>query len=133
MLSATEHKAMNGKVKVTWRMLRTIAHSIMVHTRVSEAYLHFSFIHTKDNILPILPIKYMMNKDGDPTTLYELVTGKKPTISYSCVLFCPCVVQKSTTHVGTKALNIFHQAQKCFLWYLRWNSTSSKRISRVHT
>ena len=28
------------------------------------------------------------------------------------MLFCPCVVRKSTTHVETKALNMCHQAQK---------------------
>ena len=30
------------------------------------------------------------------------------------MLCCPCVVQKATTHVQTKALNICHQAQKGF-------------------
>ena len=35
--SAPEHQEMNGQVKVTWRMLRTIAHSHMVHARFLEA------------------------------------------------------------------------------------------------
>ena len=30
------------------------------------------------------------------------------------MLFCPCVVQKATAHVETKALNMRHQAQKGF-------------------
>ena len=30
------------------------------------------------------------------------------------MLCCPCVVQKSTAHVGTKALNMHHQAQNGF-------------------
>ena len=30
------------------------------------------------------------------------------------MLFCPCVVRKATEHVGTKALNMRHQAQKVF-------------------
>ena len=30
------------------------------------------------------------------------------------MLFCPCVVQKATEHVGTKVLNMRHQAQKGF-------------------
>ena len=33
-LAAPEHQEMNGQVEVTWRMLRTIAHSLMVHARV---------------------------------------------------------------------------------------------------
>ena len=33
-LAAPEHQEMNGKVEVTWRTLRTISHSLMVHARV---------------------------------------------------------------------------------------------------
>ena len=32
---------MNRRVKVTWIMLHTIAHSLMVHARVSEYYINF--------------------------------------------------------------------------------------------
>ena len=32
--AAPEHKEMNGQVEVTWRTLRTVAHSLMVHARV---------------------------------------------------------------------------------------------------
>ena len=71
-------------------------------------------MYTIDHIFPVLPIKDMINKDGDPKTPHKLATGKKPIVSYLRVLFCPCVVRKSTAHVGTKALNMRHQAQKGF-------------------
>ena len=35
-LASPEHQEMNGQVEVTWRTLRTIAHSLMVHARVPE-------------------------------------------------------------------------------------------------
>ena len=35
-------------------------------------------------------------------------------MSHLRVLFFSCVVKKATTHVGTKASNIRHQAQKYF-------------------
>ena len=38
----------------------------------------------------------------------------KPSVSHLCMLFCPCVVRKSTAHVETKTLNMRHQAQKGF-------------------
>ena len=37
-LVALEHQEMNGKVEVTWRTLRTVAHDLMVHARVQEVY-----------------------------------------------------------------------------------------------
>ena len=105
---------MNGKVEVTWRTLRTIAHALMVHARVPETYVHFALIYATDHIFPVLPIKYLINEGGDPTTPYKLATGKKPPVSHLRVLFCPCVVRKATAHVETKTLNMCHQAQKGF-------------------
>ena len=113
-LAAPEHQEMNGQVEVTWRTLRTIAHSLMVHTRVPENYMHFDLMYTTDHIFPVLPIKDLINEDGYPKTPYKLATGTKPSVSHSRVLFCPCVVRKATAHVKTKTLNMRHQAQKCF-------------------
>ena len=102
---------MNGKVEVTWRTLRTIAHSLMVHARVPEIYVHFALMYTTDHIFLFLLIKDLINEDGDPTTPYKLATGTKPSVSHLRVLFCPCVVRKATSHVETKTLNMRHQAQ----------------------
>ena len=99
---------------MTWRMLRTVAHYLMVHARVLEVYVHFTLIYTTDHIFPVLPIKDLINEDDDPTTPHKLATGTKPSVSHLRVLFCPCVVRKATAHVETKTLNMRHQAQKGF-------------------
>ena len=67
--------------------MRTVAHSLMVHARVSEAYVHFILIHTTDHIFPVLPIKDLINEDGYPTTPRKLVTVTKPSVSHLRVLF----------------------------------------------
>ena len=124
---------MNGKVDVTCRMLCTVAHSLMVHARVPELYVHFALIYTTDHIFPVLPIKYLINEDGNPTTPHKFVTGTKPSVSHLRVLFFPCVVRKATAHVETKALHMRHQAQKGFPRYLSWHPRASKSISCVRT
>ena len=86
----------------------------MVHARVPEVYAHFALMYTKDHIFPVLPIKDLINEDGNPTTPHKLATGTKPSVSHLRVLFCPCVVRKATAHVETKTLNMHHQAQKGF-------------------
>ena len=86
----------------------------MVHARVSEAYVHFSLMYTTDHIFPILPIKDLINEDGNLTTRHKISTGTKPSVSHLHVLFSPYVVRKATAHVETKALNMRHQAQKGF-------------------
>ena len=47
---APEHQENNNQVEVTWRVLQTITHSIIVHTRVYDEYIHFAFIYTTDHI-----------------------------------------------------------------------------------
>ena len=36
-----EYKEMDVKVEMTWGTLRTISHSLMVHAKVLEEYIHF--------------------------------------------------------------------------------------------
>ena len=86
----------------------------MVHARVLEVYIHFALMYTTYHIFPVLPIKHMINKYGDPTASFKLATGMKPSVSHLRVLFCPCVVRKATAHVDKKVLNMRHQAQKGF-------------------
>ena len=105
---------MNGKVEVTWIMLRTIVHYLMIHARFLEVYIHFELMYTTDHIFTVLPIKDMMNKDGNLTTPFKLSTGTKPSVSHLHVVFCPCVVWKTTAPVDKKAFNMCHQAQKGF-------------------
>ena len=95
-------------------MVRTISHSLMVHARFLEDYIHFALMYTEDHVLPILSINELINKYGDPTTPFKLTTGTKTSVSFLCVLFCLCVVRKATAHVGKKVLNMRHQAQKGF-------------------
>ena len=93
---------MNRQVEVTWNILCTIAHSLMVHVRFLEAYIHFSLVYTIYNIFLVLPIKDLINEDGKMTIPFKLATGTKTSISHLRMLFCPCVVQKATAHVGKR-------------------------------
>ena len=105
---------MNGQVEVTCRTLRTVAHSLMVHARSLEVYVHFVLMYTTYHIFPVLPIKDPINEDGDPTMTHKLAIGTKHSVSHLRVLFCPCGVRKATAHVETNTLNMRHQAKKGF-------------------
>ena len=114
------------------RTLCTVSHSLMVHARVPEVYVHFTLMYMTDHIYPVLPIKDIIKEDGDPTTPHKLATGKKPSVSHLRVLFCSCAVRKATEHVETKTLKMRPSAKRV-LRYLRWYSRASKRISCVRT
>ena len=105
----------------------------MVHARVPEVYVHIALMFTTDHIFPVLPIKDLINEDGDPTTPYKLATGTKPSVSHLRVLFFPCVVRKAMSHVETKTLNMRHQSQKGFRGIFVGIPQHQKRIPCVRT
>ena len=105
-LEVPEQQEMNCPVELTYQTLWNITHSIRVHARVSDKYIHFSLIYTTDHIFPVLPIKHLVNQDGESTTPNKLATSTKHSLSNLRVLFCPCVVQKANAQVDTKALNM---------------------------
>ena len=70
-------------------MLLTIVHSLMVHARFLEAYIHFLLMYTENHIFLVLTIKDLINEDGKPTTPFKFATGTEPSISHLRVLFCP--------------------------------------------
>ena len=85
---------MNGKAEVTWRTLRTVAHSLMVHARVLEVYVNFALMYTTDHIFPVLPIKDLINEDGDTTTSHKLATGTKPfSVTFTCFILSVCCTE----------------------------------------
>ena len=86
----------------------------MEHVRVSDEYINFALMYMTDNILPVLPIKHLVNQDGEPTTQHRLATVKK--LQYQNYgVYSVCVFKKkATAHVDKKALNMCHQPQKGF-------------------
>ena len=109
-LESTEPHKMNRQVEVTWITLRTISHSSMVHARVLEAYINFALIYTTDHIFLVLPIKYLINKDGEPTTPRH-VRNLHYHI-YACYFFICCMESYYTQR--QKALSMHYEAQNGF-------------------
>ena len=84
-LAENEHQEMNGQVEVTWRTLRKIAYLLIVHVRVLEAYIGFTLMHTADDILPIIAIKYPIKKYDKPVT--PLKSKQVRNLSYHLFVF----------------------------------------------
>ena len=71
-------------------------------------------MYTTHHIFPVLPIKKLINQDGEPTTPRKLSTDTNTSVSNIRVLYCTCILLKTTANVGGKALNIRHQSQEQF-------------------
>ena len=123
---------MNGQVEVTWRKLRTITHALMVHARVPEIYVHFALMYTIDHIFPVLPIKDLIDKDGDPTKPYKLATGTKNQC-HIYVFYFVRVLYKKLRRTLRKDIKHASPSTKRVSRHLRGNTTALKRIPCVRT
>ena len=131
-LADPEHQEMNIQVKVTQRTLCTIAHSLMVHAQVLEAYILFALMYTADHISPVLPIKDSINEFRETTTPFKLATGKNFSITFMCFILSMCCTKSYYTcwDIGVKHDS---RSAKVFLQYLIQNYTASKRVSCLCT
>ena len=84
-LAALKHQEMIGQVEETQRTLLKIAHSLMVHAKVLEAYTNIALMYTSYYILPVLPIKDLINEDDNKTTPLNLRQLQK--LQYHSYLF----------------------------------------------
>ena len=71
---------MDGKFEVTWKTLKTIAHSLMVNTWTFEEYIYIALMYTTDYIFLVLPIKHLVNQYGEPAKPQRLATVIKPSV-----------------------------------------------------
>ena len=90
---------MNIQVKVTWRILRTISHSLIEHARVLEAYIHF-FINVYRRSYFSGSINQISDKQiqRDDHSIQTWNRYKTFSITFRRVIF-PGVVRKATAHV----------------------------------
>ena len=59
----------------------------MVHAQVLDEYIPFESMYMTDHIFSVLPIKHLVNQDGEPTTPPKLETGTKTELSNLRILF----------------------------------------------
>ena len=90
-------------------------------------------MYTTYHIFNVIPIKHLVSQDFEPTTPHKLTTGTKTSVSNPRVLLLPFVLQKTTAHVDTKALNMNHHSRIGFRGYRHCNSATSKRVPRKRT
>ena len=90
-------------------------------------------MYTTDHIFLVLPIKDLINKDGEPTTPFKLATGKNLQYHiYACFILSMCCIEIHYT-CWEKRFKCASQRATGFLRHLCWNSTASKRVSCVRT
>ena len=91
-LAAPKHQESNGLCERTWQSIRILAFAFLNYARVKNEFMTFALEHAW-KIFNILPIKNLVDSDGNPTTPFYLFYKVKPSVRKMRVLFCPVVAK----------------------------------------
>ena len=92
----------------------------MGKAQVSDKYIHFALMYTTDYIFPVLPIKHLVNKDGEKICHTNCKLAQN--FQYQTHMFYSVhVFTKGSAHVKKKCVKHASSITKSFLWYISWN------------
>jgi transposase InsO family protein len=94
--AAPRHQEQNGICERTWQSIRDIAFKTMVFAHVGDEFYDFAIEHAW-KVFNLLPLRDLVDSNGDPCTPLGAYTGTKPKLSRLRVLFCPCVINNGQT------------------------------------
>ena len=88
--ASPRHQEMNGLAERSWRSVRDLAFSMMVHAQVGDELYDFAHNHAW-KVFNCLPISGLQ-KECKSTTPFELFFGQAPSLRRSKVLFCSAIM-----------------------------------------
>ena len=124
---------MNGKVRVRWRTFRTIAHSLMVHARFFRSVYSFCInVYNRWYISSSTNQIYDDRKQPNNHAIHSYDKYKTCRIIFMCNILSMHWIESYCIH-WQKGDKYVSPSAKWISHYLRWNSTTSKRVSCVCT
>jgi transposase InsO family protein len=96
VLAAPKKQYQNHLAECTWQTISAMGHSLIVHARLPDTFMYHALTYAC-RIFNILPVKGLLDNDGNVCTPYELFMGEKPRINHFCVFGCPIVAKKWNT------------------------------------
>ena len=105
-LAAPKHQEQNHFAERTWQSVKIITDKIMVNARLPPIYKYHATLYAII-IYNVTPFKNLCNKEGNPSTPYEIFSNEKPRIAHLHVFGFPDVFKKwtITNHIGDQREN----------------------------
>lgn len=89
--AAPRHQEQNGICERAWQSIRNIAFKTMAHAHVGDEFYDFAIEHAW-KVFNMLPIRDLLDDEGNPTAPISTYKHKKPMLSRLKAMFCPCVI-----------------------------------------
>ena len=110
-IAGPKHQEQNGFIESSYKTAGRMARSMLVRAHLPIEFFHLA-IDYAILILRVLPAKNLVDEDGNSTTTYQILHGKKPRIQRFKVFGCPVVFKRyQPMHDGDVNTN-FRQLQR---------------------
>jgi len=110
-IAAQHHQEQNAFVEAAWQVVSNIGRKLLVHARLPLTFYHFA-IDYAILILRVIPPKGLVDVDGNATTSYQVIHGKKPRVARYKVFGCPVVFKRYQPKSDTEIQTHFKQLQR---------------------
>ena len=91
--AAPKHQEQNGLVERHWGTIVKLANALLLHARLNRKFFYYAAKYAQ-YIHDIIPVKNLLDAEGNPTTPYFLATGRKPAVKHFRVFGCPAVFKR---------------------------------------
>ncbi len=110
-IAGPKHQEQNAFAERAYGTASRMARSMLVRARLSLNFYHFALKYACKQ-KRVLPAKGLIDEDGNPTTTYAILHGKKPRIGRFKVFGCPCVFKRYQPRSDGDSTTDFKQLQK---------------------
>ena len=110
-IAGPKHQEQNGFIESSYKTAGRMARSMLVRAHLPIEFFHLAMDYAI-LILRVMPAKGLVDSDGNSTTTYQIIHGKKPRIQRFKVFGCPVVFKRyQPAHEGDITTN-FKQLQR---------------------
>ena len=102
--SSPEHQHMNGLTERHYGIISSMARKMLLHACLSKSFTYFALRYATV-IHNILPVKDVIDNEGNITTPFFLFQGKKPKIKHLKIFGCPAI-RKRYSSINSKGKTV---------------------------
>ena len=110
-LAAPKHQEQNGFVERAYQTASRMSRAMLIKAHLKIEFYSLALMYAC-KILRVLPAKGLVDTNGNLTTTYAILHGRKPRVQRYKVFGCPAVFKRYAPMINGKLITDFKQLQK---------------------
>ena len=110
-IAAPKHQEQNGFVERAYQTASRMARAMLIKAHLKIEFYILALMYAC-KILRVLPAKGLVDTEGNLTTTYAILHGRKPRVQRYKVFGCPAIFKRYAPMINGKIVTDFKQLQK---------------------